>query len=232
MNKSPVPRLIRHVRALALMGVCAVALTGCASMGQQPSSASEAQAQRLGALFEQTLPVKDIVSRILQTEPKWPFQQRSNKIRPAELACVRAEMAPEKIAVQQHEDARRYAKAHPERLAQDIQLLESGAASAMNALIMDGINEPGNRSSSTSERRKANAVMKKLSAQQKQAMLQLLFNPDYSDLRKAMRIDFIPEAMFNRADAYRQGARVGAGLLLPPLMLAMQKCQVTIEVLE
>lgn len=231
MNK-PVPRLIRHVRVLALMGVCAVALTGCASMGQQPSSASEAQAQRLGALFEQTLPVKDIVSRILQTEPKWPFQQRSNKIRPAELACVRAEMAPEKITVQQHENARRYAKAHPERLAQDIQLLESGAASAMNALIMDGVNEPSNRSSSTSERRKANAVMKNLSAQQKQAMLQLLFNPDYSDLRKAMRIDFIPEAMFNRADAYRQGARVGAGLLLPPLMLAMQKCQVTIDVLE
>lgn len=220
-----------HVRALALASACAAALAGCASMGQKPSSASEVQVQRLGALFEQTLPVSDVVKQLLQTEPKWPFH-RSSKIRPAELSCVRAELAPEKVTVQQREDARRYAKAHPERLAKDIQLLESGAAEALNALIMAGARKGERQSASAAERNKVREVMKNLSARQKQAMLQLLFNPDYADLRKAIRIDFIPEAMFNRADAHRQGARVGAGLMLPPLMLAVQKCQVAAEVLE
>lgn len=228
MNKSPL-RLGHRVRALALVGACAAALAGCANVGQQPSAANEAQVQRLGQLFEQTLPVRGMVSQLLQTEPRWPFQH-SDKIQPAELACVRAELAPEKVTVQQREDARRYAKAHPERLAQDIELLESGAASAMHALMMSGAKAGG--SQSAAGRSKASKVMKSLSAQQKQALLQLLFNPDYADLRKAMRIDFIPEAMFNRTDAYRQGSKVGAGLMLPPLLQAMQKCRVSAAAFE
>lgn len=229
MNK-PTLRWIRHVRMLALVGACAAALAGCASTRQQPQ-VSEEQVQRLSALFTQTLPVSDAVKQLLQTEPKWPFQH-SSKITSADLACVRAELTPEKVTVQQREDARRYAKAHPERLAQDIELLESGAAETLNALIMAGAKKGGQPSAPAAQRSKISEVVKNLSAQQKQAMLQLLFNPDYADLRKAIRIDFIPEAMLNRADAHRQGARVGSGLMLPPLMLAVQKCQVAAEVMH
>ena len=213
--------------ARLLLGALVLMLSACAHQSGA-SAHHEAQAQRLGDLFEQALPIKHVVRSLLQAEPKWPFRHASN-ISPAELACVRAEMHAGAVIIQQREDARRYAKEHPQSLAQDIQLLESGAASALGFLMMAGIGKETSKQAPTAPKHNASAheVMKTFSLEQTQAMMQLMFDPGHEDLRKAMRINFIPDTMLDRSSARKQGAQIGARLILPSLLSAMQKCKIS-----
>ena len=220
-------------RAAAVAGLLA-ALTGCASL-PAASVEKEAQAQRLGDLFVQTLPLDRVVAKIMHDEPKWPFQHASTSqsIAPETLACVRAEMKPEKITAQQRADARRYADANPTRIADEIRLLESGAAHAIGTLIMSGAQEGMTGSPTGTTRRQAiNAKMDKMPPEQALAMMQLILNPAYDDLRKAMRINLITESIFDRSGSYRKGVQLGASLMLPPLLSAMQTCNVPLSALN
>ena len=216
----------------AAFGAAALALiAGCA---QTPGAAPEANAasvQRLGQMFQTALPIGRMADMIASQDRLWPFQGAGtrNKVTAAQRACVRGEMTGAKVAAQQMDDAREYAAAHPERLADDLKLLEQqGAAATIGRLMMEGARSGDAERAGVAGR----DAMSEVAPGQAQAMMSLLFEPRYEALRKAMRLDVMTRGlMAGRKGQHEAGMQIGASLMLPPLLSAMEKCKVPMSVL-
>ncbi|MDR2129525.1 MAG: hypothetical protein LBP52_10760 [Burkholderiaceae bacterium] len=207
----------------ALLGGVALLAAGCAQTpGAVDAQVDEVQARRMGIMFTTALPMGEIVRRIAAQEPRWPFQgsKGARQVSDAQVACVRAELTPEKISERQMQDARKYLAQHPQRAARDLQLLESGAAQTLGAFILSG---------ATDQKSAANP---KVSADEAKAMMELMIEPENQALREAMRLDSLSEAMFpstpQSSNPRQRGRNAGrdasVALMYKPLFAAMSKC--------
>ena len=212
-------------RILALSGlvaiVAAAGLVGCAPMGAGLAAPSSAQVDRLGALFVQSVPVGWMVDRVAARDSQWPFQKYPGRYTPAQLACTRGELTADKVSATQLTDARAFARRHPDRVDESIQVLESGATQAMGLLMRAGMGE-----AIAGRKLDAGSIMRTLSAGQLRAFAELTEGTQHAELRQAMRIDELASGG-NRAESHQRGARLGQSLLVGPMLTAMERCKVS-----
>lgn len=200
----------------------AAALAGCASMAPAPSPA---QVDRLAQLFVQAMPVDWVVDRILAQEPQWPLQGFAGKYTREQLACTRTELGPDKVTVTQREDARAFARRHPERVAESIEVLEGGAAEVMNKLMREGAGQ-----ALTGKRMKPNAALANVPVARLRRFVELSESSRHAELRKAMRLDGMVDAPSGQ-DTYTRGRQVGRSLLIVPMLAAVERCGLSLALL-
>ena len=210
----------RRLGALLVATAAVVgSLAGCASTGAAHAP-SPARIERLGALFVQAVPVGWMVERVAERDAQWPFQQHAGKFTPAQLACTRGELTADKASATQLADAREFARRHPDRVEESIQLLESGAAEATGVLMRAGVRE-ATGGAPTDPR----SVMREMSAAQLRSFVSLTEASQHAELRQAMRLDGIAGAGSRQASR-QQGYRVGQSLMMGPLLTALERCRI------
>ena len=201
-------------RFAAAMAVAALA-TGCAHQ----ATVSPAQVDRLGALFTQTVPIAWMVERIAEREAAWPFQEHAGKFTAAQLACTRGQLTADKIVVTQQADARDFARRHPDRVADSIKLLEDGAAEALGDAMRAGAVQ-----GMTGRRADTRTTLGKLSSAQLRGFMELTQGSQYTELRRALRLDGLSSTE-SRAQSRSRGYQIGQALLIGPLLAAMEHCR-------
>ena len=201
------------------VAVAAALAAGCAQTG--PKAASAAQVDRLGALFTQAVPVGWIVERVAARDAAWPFQQHPGRFTPAQLACTRGELTPDKVAVTQKADAREFARRYPDRVEESIRVLDGGAAEAIGTLMRAGV-----VGSMSGQRADAGQMVGQMTAAQLRNFAELTESSQYAELRQAMRLDGLSGRNTPR-ESREQGHRIGQSLLVGPLLAAMERCQIS-----
>lgn len=199
-------------RALTAV-VMAAAMVGCASTTPAPTPT---QVSRLEQLFVQALPLDWVVTRVAAQEPQWPLQQRyAGKYTREQLACVRAQLTPEKVVVTQREDARAFARRHPARVAESIEVLQGGGAEVMSRIMRGGI-EQGARGQ---KRFDAHAALAGFPAAKLRRFVELMEGSEHAELRQAIRLqDSVSQS------GLANGRRVAQSLLIAPMMAALEHC--------
>lgn len=213
-------RGLRRVGAACLLAV----LAACASA----PSAEDPRVARLGALFEQAVPIGEVMALASRRNPNWPFNDARTAVSASQLACVRAELVPEKVGVVQRLDARNYAMSHAANLDRDIAVLESGAALAFNRFVLEGA-----QASLRGAEPDVQGAVSTLTPGQARALMSVMLAPEYRELRSAMRLSGIADATTAR-DAQasaRAGSNLGASLALNAILSAMETCQVPLSTL-
>ena len=195
-------------------------LAGCAQTGGGRAVAP-ARAERLAALFTESVPIGWMVERIAARDPQWPYQKYPGKFTPTQLACTRGELTADKVAATQRDDARAFARRYPERVEESIQVLEAGGAAAMNLLMRAGVGEE-----MSGRRADPRALMGQLSAGQLRAFTELAEGSPHAELRQALRIDGMAGAN-SRQESRQRGFKVGQDLMIGPLLTAMERCRIS-----
>ena len=162
----------------AALAAVALALSACAS------APPPTLAQRLGALFQQAMPLAELLDKVAAGDSVWPFSEQAFRaLTPQHKACVRSALSGARAAQRQMDDALAYAKAHPDEVEGAISLLEkSGVAQALGR---------ASRLLASGSMFSALDALRSLDASQFEATMRLLTNPEYRELRKAMRLDWL-----------------------------------------
>lgn len=160
------------------LAAVALALSACAS------APPPTLAQRLGALFQQAMPLAELLDKAAAGDSIWPFSEKVfQALTPQHKACVRSALSGARVAQRQMDDALAYAKAHPGEVDAAISLLEkSGVAQALGRAA---------RLLAAGHMFSALDALRSLDASQFEAAMRLLTNPEYRELRKAMRLDWL-----------------------------------------
>ena len=212
--------LRRCLAAGAAGAFVALGAAGCASNGAA-KAADPARVQRLGALFVQTMPIGWIAERVAQLDPQWPMQQHAGKFTPAQLACTRGELTADKVDATVIGNAQAFARRYPDRVEESIQLLEAGAAETTGMLMRAGVRE-----GTGGAKVDASRLMAELTAAQLRSFVTLTENPQYAELRQALRLDGITSAS-SRQESRQRGFRLGQSLMAAPLLSAFERCNIS-----
>lgn len=160
------------------VAAAALALAACAS-APQPTLA-----QRLGELFQQAMPLAELLDKAAAADSIWPLSEEAFRaLTPQHKACVRSALSGARMAQRQMDDALAYADAHPGEVDAAISLLEkSGAAQALGKAT---------RALASGQMFSAFDALRALDAAQFEAAASLLLAPEHRELRHAMRLDWL-----------------------------------------
>ena len=185
--------------------VLALALSAGAAWAAQPS---QAQLDRLTDLVVTAMPFGQVFDMMQVKDSKWPLGDKADKATPDQLACLRGELSAAGYRRVKRKDVEAYAAAHPERVADDIRLLESGAAELFGKFVLAGAE---------------GEAITALASDAAHADLRILIGMGNMFDRLAEGND---EAM--RAEGEKQGTQVGVQLMIG----AMETCQLPMSALQ
>ena len=168
---------MKHTLRAALAAATLV-LAACAT-APQPTLA-----QRLGKLFQQAMPLAELLDKAAAGDSFWPFSEEAFRaLTPQHKACVRSALSGARAAQRQMDDALAYTKAHPDEVDAAISLLEkNGVAQALGSAT---------RQLASGHVFSALDALRALDASQFEAATKLLLAPEHRELRQAMRLDWL-----------------------------------------
>ena len=197
----------------------AVLLTGCATAPSGTAASGAAQAvstqasdvQQLQDLFVQTLPIGQVLARVAAEEPNWPLQNHMDRYSAKDVACLRSKLLPEKGDAVLRKRAADYAAKHPDRVKDDVAVLKGGVTAAMAqtagaAMTGQSAVEP--------------------SGESLKPLVEFLMAPRHQDLREAMYMDAIADAMLGGQSGRNAGRGIGARIMVPLVLDAAKQCNV------
>ena len=187
------------------LAAAVLALSACAT-APQPTLA-----QRLGELFQQAMPLAELLDKAAAADSIWPLSEEAFRaLTPQHKACVRSALSGARMAQRQMDDALAYAKSHPSEVDAAIGLLEkSGVAQALGRAT---------RLLASGSVFSALEALRSLDASQFEAATKLLLNPEYRELRQAMRLDWLLAPL------------TGASASVPaPLADMLRECQLPMD---
>ena len=137
---------------ILLVGVCcaaSLAAAGHTFAAGISTRVTEQQIQQLTDLVVETLPMGEIMDRLSAAAPTWPLKQRASRVSAEQLSCMRGQLSSTNYRATKLQDVRAFASAHADEVADDIKLLENGAAQVSHKLVLGGaraheMGAPGN----------------------------------------------------------------------------------------
>jgi hypothetical protein len=187
---------------------------------QATAQADDASVLRLAALVTQALPVDMGLQRSLGRDPRWPLMDRSDKVQPAELQCLRARLAPEEFRKMRLEQSRQFTRQHPDKVPDSLRVLQQGGAEVLAAMLVVTI-RPGQDAAAV-----AADITKRFTREQLEASAELLRDARHKQLREVMGI---PDD-FTRN---RQGNEPLLSMIARSLLVAaMDQCKVPLAVIQ
>ena len=212
MNK-PVARLALAACVAALLSACATAPSGPTASSAVPSVAAQqaSDVQQLQDLFVQTLPVGQVLARVAAEEPNWPLQNHMDQYSAKDVACLRSNLLPEKGDAVLRKRAADYAAKHPDRVKDDVAVLKGGVTEAM---------------AKTAGAAMTGKAAAKPDAESLKPLIEFLMAPRHQDLREAMYMDAIADAMLGAQSGRNAGRGIGARIMVPLVLDAAKQCNV------
>ena len=205
MPKQPAALLALAALAGALLTGCATAPSGTAPVAAQPPS----DVQQLQDLFVQTLPIGQVLARVAAEEPNWPLQGRMDLFSAKDVACMRSQLQPEKGDAVMRQRAADYAARHPDRVKDDVIVLQGGVTEAM---------------AKTAGAAMTGKAAEKPDAQTLKPLIEFLMAPRHAELREAMYMDAIADAMLGTQSGRNAGRGIGARIMVPLVVDAAKAC--------
>ena len=203
---------------LALALLAGALLTGCATAPSGTGAASAAPAAvtqlasdvtELQDLFVQTLPIGQVLARVAAEEPNWPLQNHMDQYSAKDVACLRSNLQPEKGDAVLRKRAAAYAAKHPDRVKDDVAVLKGGVTAAMA------------KTAGAAMTGKAAAEPR---GEDLKPLVEFLMAPRHQDLREAMYMDAIADAMLGGQSGRNAGRGIGARIMVPLVLDAAQQC--------
>ena len=212
MNK-PVLRLALAAWVAALLSACATAPSGPTASSAVPSVAAQqaSDVQQLQDLFVQTLPVGQVLARVAAEEPNWPLQNHMDQYSAKDVACLRSNLLPEKGDAVLRKRAADYAAKHPDRVKDDVAVLKGGVTEAM---------------AKTAGAAMTGKAAAKPDAESLKPLIEFLMAPRHQELREAMYMDAIADAMLGGQSGRNAGRGIGARIMVPLVLDAAKQCNV------
>src|SRR5690606_29413690 len=101
----------------------------------QPAPVGEAYVDRMTDAMVQLLPLGQVFEMFASQDESWPMQARPDAVTPEQLACLRTELSRDGFRRAKRRQVAEYASTHPERMQDEVRLLEDGAAEVLGRLV-------------------------------------------------------------------------------------------------
>jgi len=167
--------------------------------------------QQLQDLFVQTLPIGQVLARVAAEEPNWPLQNHMDQYSAKDVACLRSNLLPETGDAVLRKRAADYAAKHPDRVKDDVAVLKGGVTEAM---------------AKTAGAAMTGKAAAKPDAESLKPLIEFLMAPRHQDLREAMYMDAIADAMLGGQSGRNAGRGIGARIMVPLVLDAAKQCNV------
>ena len=192
----------------------AVLLAGCARL---PLAEPATPTQRFANAYVELLPVGALMQHAAAQDPRWPLGDKAALVSPAQLACMRQAMSPAGIESAQRKLAQAYAEDHPDTLADDLAVLEGGAARLIGQAMREGGKLP------------ARQPVRAASAQESRALIAFANEARYADLRQATGLTQL--AGGEATPTPQRGQDIGRALTVKFLTDAFLRCHIPVKLL-
>ena len=205
---------LRALRWLALMAAGAWAgLTGCAS----PPSADHNVPERFADAYVELVPVAALMGQSAAQDPRWPLGAKAALVSEPQLSCMRQALSSAEIETAQRKLALKYAAENPATLADDLAVLEGGAA----RLIGQAMRAGGGLPSDHHERRPT--------AEQSRALVAFATEARYANLRQATGLARLAGGTPDQAQT--RGQDISRTLTVNFMTDAFLRCHIPVKLL-
>lgn len=201
------------------MLIGALVLAPCNAFAQK--GATTESVERLTDAVIEAMPIGRIFDMAAAENPRWPVQERPGVLTEEQLACVRGELSSAGYRRVKLAEVAAYAAANPSRTADDLQLLEGGAATLMGRLVMGGA-----QAASTGTAFDENKVLADATTAQTLSLMKFFTDPDYAALRKLSGVGNSLSVSKSKDENEAAGKQVGQSLGLQHMITAMGTCKV------
>lgn len=150
-------------RARALILVLALSAASGAMAADSSAPVDDARIDKLTDLVVEAVPFGRIFE-ITATDPQWPLQTETDEASAVRRGCLREQLSPAGYRRNKRVEVVAYVKDNPDRVDQDIALLENGAASIMGMAIMAGVDSKRSGKNVDARALLANVAPEKLDA--------------------------------------------------------------------
>lgn len=203
------------------LAVLAMALCCAPAVLAQTAPADEAHVDRMTDSMVQLLPLGQVFEMFASQDPSWPMQARPDAVTPEQLSCLRTELSQEGFRRAKRRQVAEYAAAHPERMQDEVRLLEEGAAEVLGRLVNAGVNDMA-----TGQAPDVDAVIKGATEQQMVAATRFVEDPALAPLRELSGIGEVFNTDLPPSEQAAAGERLGANVARQFMLAATRTCQV------
>lgn len=191
---------------------CAAALlAGCA---HRPAAN---EAERLAAAFGQLLPLSALMDHAAAQDARWPLGKKADLVSARQLACVREALAPEQVSAIQRQKAQDYAQTNPHALADELQVLEGGAAQLVGQAMRAGAGLKVDAQPPTPA--------------QARALASFATEARFARLRRATGLSRLAGGTHDAATPRQRGQDMARALTVPFLTDAFVRCHIPVKLL-
>ena len=191
-----------------------VLLAGCVRLPLgEPATPSE----RFANAYVELLPVGALMQHAATQDPRWPLGDKAALVSQAQLGCMRQAMSPGDIEAAQRELAHDYAKAHPDALADELAVLERGAARLIGQAMREGGQLP------------APQPARAATTEESRALIAFATEARYAGLRQATGLERL--AGGEPAPTTQRGQDIGRAITVKFLTDAFLRCHIPVKLL-
>lgn len=201
--------------------ILAIALCAPAVLFAQAAPADETYIDRMTDSMVELLPLGQVFEMFASQDASWPMQARPDAVTPEQLACLRTELSREGFRRAKRRQVAEYAAAHPERLQDEVHLLEDGAAELVGRLVNAGVN-----GMATGQAPDADAAIKDATEQQMASATRFVNDPALASLRELSGIGEVFNTELPPTEQAAAGERLGADVARQFMLAATRTCQV------
>lgn len=190
------------------------------------ASADEARIERLTDLVVRAIPMGQIFETLALADPAWPMQEKPDAVSKAQLGCLRAELSPSGYRRSKRAEVAEYFAANPSRFDQDIRILEQGAATLMNKMMIAGVEQER-----TGKAVDEAALLAESTPEQLMAFMSFMTAPDYAPLRALAGFGNAFNASASAEENEASGEAAGSDMATRVMLGAMSTCDVPVSAL-
>lgn len=176
---------MKSMTCFATSACCAMAMfaSGSALAARPATEVTAQQIQQLTELVVETLPAGEIMDHLVAKDPTWPLKDRASRVTADQLQCIRGQLSSASYLATKSKDVAAFAAAHADEVADDIKVLERGAALVAHQLVMGGVH--AKETGAPSDPR---ADLKGITGEQMIAFTSYEYDPRFDNLRKLVGI--------------------------------------------
>jgi hypothetical protein len=192
----------------------AVLASGCAQLAPQ---APADPVERFAGAYTRLLPVGRLLDASAAQDARWPLADKAELVSAAQLDCMRGTLSSGELLPRQRQLARDYARAHPDALASELQVLEAGAARLIGEAMLAGAG--------------LLPVAAPATPAETEALAAFVTQPRFAGLRRATGLEHLAGAVGAPADPRQRGRTLGRQLLTRFMTDAFVQCHIPVKLL-
>lgn len=199
----------------------ALLASGSAVAARPAVDVTQQQIQRLTDLVVETMPAGEIMDHQVANDPTWPLKDRASRVSADQLRCMRGQLSSASYLAAKSKDVAAFAVAHADEVADDIKVLERGAARVSHQLIMGGA-----RAHETGAPPDPRTDLKSITGEQMIAYTSYEYDPRYTNLRNLVGIGNASDPTKSPQERHEAMAAKMLVLNMDMMYRAMDACNV------